>query len=205
MSDLRINGEAKSLLKSVIGGKLIKYRHDPFTITPSFTIQGEVFFEDKILRVRSEEMAADFFEAGEEEISALFVEKIAEEDAMSACIGIKQIDFPVGEKVKDIWIVDEKIQEFVDNKPGERYDLTRGVVFILEDMQLGFEKDIWLSVEIYPHKGDDVLKDFQRLGADLNGWPKGCMSKNKRTAYSLLDGRVIFEEANETGEDPLAD
>ena len=69
----------------------------------------------------------------------------------------------------------------------------------------GFEKDIWLSVEIYPHKGDDVLKDFQRLGADLNGWPKGCMSKNKRTAYSLLDGRVIFEEANETGEDPLAD
>lgn len=205
MNDLRINEEAKTLLKSVIGGKLIKYRHDPFTITPSFTIQGEIFFEDKIIRVRSEETIADFFEAGEEEISALFIEKIAEEDAVSACIGVKQIDFPVGEKVKDVWVVDEEIQEFVGNKPGEIYDLTRGIIFILEDMQLGVEKDIWLSVEIYPRKGDDVLKDFQRLGTDLKGWPKGCMSKNKRTVYSLLNGYVISEEANDSGEDPATD
>ena len=205
MSDLRIDGNAKGLLRSTIGETLIKLRHDPFTTTPSFTAQGELFFEGKILRIRSEETLADFFEAGKEEISALFIDEIREEDAVSAFIGIEQIDSPIGKKVKDVWVVDEEIQEFSKGEPGEIYCLTRGIIFVLEERQLAFEKGIWLSEEVFLNEGTDVLEEFKKLGTDLDGWPKGCMSKNGRIAYSLLDGRGVAEEANETGEDPFAE
>lgn len=205
MSDTRIRKNEIALLKSTIGQKLIKYRHDPFFNTPTFSIQGEVFFSNVILRIKCDEYPFDFFEAGTEDISALSLSIIKEKEAVSAAIGIKQIDFPVNEEVHDIWIVEDDIQEFVKGKPGQTYQLTRGIVFVLEDCQLAFEKDVWLSVEIIPHKGKDVLSKFDPLGNDLGGWPKGCISKNKRTVYSLLDGRIVSEEENESHEDPDAD
>jgi hypothetical protein len=205
MSDTRIRSNEIDLLKGTIGQKLIKYRHDPFFHTPTFSIQGEVFFSNAIFKIKCDEHPYDFFEAGKEDISALSFSIIKEDEAVSAAIGIKQLDFPVNEEVHDIWIVEDSIQEYVKEALGQTYQLTRGIVFILDDCQLAFEKDIWLSVEIIPHRGKEVLSKFDPLGNDLEGWPKGCMSKNKRTVYSLLDGRIVSEEKNETYEDPDAD
>ncbi len=205
MSDTRLNAEEKALLKSTIGKALVKYRHDPFAVTPSFTMHGEVFFEGLILSLWCDEHPIDFFESGKEGVSSLSVRQIEEKDAVSALEGVEQIDFPVGQKVKDVLLVEESIQEFVNGVPGETYRLTRGIVFVLEDIEIGFEKDVWLSVEIYPHKGKNVAESFDKLGGDLSGWPKGCMSKNERVVYSLSDGRIVSTERNETGEDPCAD
>lgn len=205
MSDTRIRKGEIGLLISTIGQTLVKYRHDPFINTPTFSIQGEVFFSNEIIQIKCDEYPYDFFEAGKEDISALSVSIIKKDEAVSAGIGIKQIDFPVNEVVRDVWIVDDSIQEYVKRKPGQTYQLTRGIVFVLEDCQLAFEKGVWLSLEIIPHKGKEVISKFAPLGKDLDGWPTGCMSKNKRTVYSLLDGRIVSEEKNETQENPDAD
>jgi hypothetical protein len=205
MCDKRLTEDEKRLLASFIGSRLVKYRHDPFFVTPSFATQVEFFFESKIVLLKSDEQPMDFFGAEDEEVSTFSLYIIEEKEAISALVGVKQVDFPVGEVIKDIWVADEKIQEFVQGKPGEIYELTRGIVFVFDDMQIGFEKDSWLLEEIIPHKGKKVLSKFDQLGNDLGGWPTGCMSKNKRTVYSLLDGRIVSEEKNETQENPDAD
>ena len=64
--------------------------------------------------------------------------------------------------------------------------LTRGIIIDLGDREIGFEKDTWLSLEIFIHKGTDVLTKFISTDTFVNGdWSDNCVATCEREIIRL--------------------
>lgn len=173
------------MLKNIIGKKMEKYRHDEFLLGKGVVIGNvEFFVEEKTYALFDRNHVVDFF-WGKEDICDFFFKEIEEKEAISYCLDTKQIDFPMNKKIKDIIVVNDKVELFERGKLQFTYKFLSGLIFVFEDLELGFEKRTWMQELIYVHKGQKIISSFKSPNEELNEWPENQKSVNTREIIHL--------------------
>lgn len=174
-------------LKEMVCKNMFKYRHDEFFFRKRKIIGNVEFFIDgKIYGLFDRNHTVDFF-WGKEDICDLFFKEIEEKEAISFCLDVKQIDFPMEKKIKDILLVNDQVDLYENGELQFTYKFLSGLVFVFDDIELGFEKATWMQELMYVHKGNAVLKDFRSQTEELNDWPEKQTSINTRKILHILD------------------
>jgi hypothetical protein len=188
MLDLTFDQESKKLLCGLIGHAMTQYRHDPFLYTSTFTRQGEIFFEDRVVMLKSQSVPVDFFFWGPDDVSKFSIQSIKKEEAVSALKGAKQIDFPVNETVIDVLLVEDDIKQKKDGKTVFEYCFAKGVIFVFKDRQIAFERQgEYFSEEIRPIKTNgNAISMFEPTKSGEDVWVEGQATEHSRNVTSLM-------------------
>ena len=168
--DVRFTTVMMQTLQRMIGKEFEKFRCEPFEYSPlvygivGLYIGGEVFKLQNYLEVQ------DFF--GHTDDVALFKFLPAvDTEIVSGFIDGQMIDTPIACRIRQIRVVDENQQLFVNGE--QTYDvwLTRGVVFDLEDSrEISFEKSVRFSEFIDVKRGYGLIEHFQPTDSFLEEW-----------------------------------
>ena len=141
--DVRFNSDMMQMLQSMAGKVLEKFRCEPFEYSPlvygvvGLYIGGEVFKLENYLE------AQDFFGHTDDVAIFKFLPAV-DTEIVSGFVNGQMVDTPIACRIRQIRVVDENQQLFVNGE--QTYDvwLTRGVIFDLEDgREVSFEKSIW--------------------------------------------------------------
>lgn len=155
-----------STLKSFIGKKLIKMRHETFTVSNTVMCVVEFDFEDSTYSLIASIDAIRYYNAPVEDISCFHVI-----EGPNPYDVIKLIDDAVESRVEKITVVTDIVH--ASSKDGTATyvnTITTGVIFTFTDgHELGFERydDFIEGIDI--HKGYNVLTQFEKPEYWLDG------------------------------------
>ena len=179
--DIRLNEQEKELLKSLIGKRLQSFHHDEFRFTPSSTQAVKIVMESDVpYYLYSFVEEQDYFGVNED----VAVWSVGDEKL--PIIDKKQfIKTPVGEKIKNIYLVQENQRTYEDGEQAYNVWLTRGIIFDMGENQIAFEKDQWFSEEIIIHKGYDLINRFASTDVFGKDWDPDVITECSREIISL--------------------
>ena len=179
-TDVRLNENAIQLLKSCIGKNLESMIHEMFHFRNSVSQQITLQVDGDALHILSFDEELPFY-GTTEDVSVLYVDtKNPLPDPPSP------ISIPVKEMIRGISVVQEHQELIVDGTLEYEVWLTRGIIIDLGDREIAFEKDTWLSLEIFIHKGEDTLSKFSSTENFINdNWADNCIAKCEREIISL--------------------
>ena len=167
--DVRFDDKTMQCLKSMIGQKFIKYRCDPFKFTNSVYLTVGIFIGAQTYELKNEIQVLDYY--GQlEDVAVLTLQTTTEEKLKSGIMDGKQIDMPIGEKIKEIHLINENQRIYQKGKQSYDVWLTRGIIFVLSDREVSFEKEIWFSEDININRGYDLINTFASTDKFLEGW-----------------------------------
>lgn len=183
--DRRLNSDGMKLLTSMKGGRFEKFEADPFNFTPSvYGIVG-LYIGDKVYSITNFVEPADFF--GKTEDVAVFRLNAAHESEIHSCMdGGELIAIPVENIIKDVFVVNEQQQLFYNGEQTYEVNLTRAVIFVLEDRaEISFEKDIWFSEEIIVRRGHKLLDKLSSCEDFTENW-EGIEGYDARASREVI-------------------
>ena len=180
--DIRLNEQEKHLIRSLIGKRLQSYQHDEFRFTPTSTQAIEIVMEGDIpYYLYSFVEEQDYFGVNEDvAVWSFGKEKLP-------IIDQKQfIKTPVGEKIKDIYLIQENQRTYKKSEQTYNVWLTRGIILDMGENQIAFEKDIWFSEEIIIHKGYNLIDQFVSVDEFGKDWDSDVTTECSREMISLI-------------------
>ena len=188
------NKKEESLLKSLIGQKLIKLRHDAYINSNVSFRKVSFFVEDKIYILSNLLEFMDFMWDNEDgygdEDVAVFSFSECNEEATNEKYGfgdnLKIIDVPVNEIIKDIIVIEDNVKAY-DSKTKEfvsEYEYVKGVIFVFEGFKYCFSRGDWFIEHIDINKGVDPESKLGDINEDWE-WAEDRYSLNTRKFRSL--------------------
>lgn len=183
-----LTNEEILIIKSLIGKVMIKYRHDEFLLGKDIIVgNAEFFIGNKVYAVTNYPHFCPFFGQADDVCDIRFKE-IEAEYAKSYCLDTQQIDFPLEKKIKDIIVANDKIDQYKGKELLFTYLFTRAIIFVFDDVQIGFEKDNWMQELIIVKKGTDIVSRLQDPNAEFSDWDcEDIKSTNTRKIFSLKE------------------
>lgn len=179
-TDVRLSEQNIQLLKSCIGKTLDSITHEMFHFRNSVSQQIAMQIEGSNVYILSFDEELPYF-GTIEDVSVLSVDT---ENILPA--SPSPTTTPIGKTIKGITVVQEHQQLSIDGVLEYDVWLTRGIIIDLGDREIGFEKDTWLSLEIFIHKGTDVLNKFISTDTFVNGdWSDNCVATCEREIIRL--------------------
>ena len=183
--DIRFSASDMSLIQSMIGKRLIKYKCDPFEFSTSvYGIVG-IALEDSTYAFTNLIEVMDYY--GEQEDVALFkMKRIPFSSIHSLIQNQAMVETPVDSIISEIIVVNEQQQLFENDEQIYEVLLTRGIIFIFEDgHELSFEKSIWFSEDIAVEKGYNLIERFTPVDEFSEGWSGEYRGECSRELISL--------------------
>lgn len=179
------------LIKSLIGKRLEKIRHDRFEFTNTSYRRVTFFVEGNAYELINDIEEIDFMwdDYGDEAVAVFKFEKI-EDKGINYNYGVenypKQIESPVNAIIQDIIIVKDNVKAFdkATNNFISEYDYVKGVIVLLDGFSYCFTRDVWFSEEIRINKGENPQSKIGSIDDDWE-WGEDCYSINSRTFTSL--------------------
>ncbi len=180
--DERIGLEERKILENCIGKELISITHDAFDFNNSVSQRVQVDVDNSSFYICNFDRPEDYY-GSEEDIPILSIEKTINLPALE-----HPVTTPFNRVIKKILIIQENQRLYENDK--QIYDvwLTRGVLFDFGDGQLAFEKDNWLSSEIFIRRGYELLKEFAPEDEFMKEeWPDGVRGECSRIIEQIPD------------------
>lgn len=175
----------QNIFKTLIGKHFNKYRCDQFVYTPSVTQIVGLYIDSEIFIMKNELETVDYF-GNREEIAVSTFSKCGNEDVKSALVEGQMIDNPVNGIINAIKIVNEHQQVCLNDESEYDVWLTRGIIFIVEDREISFEKSIVpFSEEINIRKGYDLIKLFGTIEEFTDGWDENVKARIEREIITV--------------------
>lgn len=179
-TDVRFDETTIKLLKSCIGKTLDSITHEIFHFRNSVSQQIIIKVDDTDIFISSFDEELPYFGTVED------VSVLSAKTTSSLPTPPSPTTAPIHEIIKGIYIVQEHQQLAVNDITEYDVWLTRGIIISLGDREIGFEKDTCFSLEIFIHKGTDVISKFAPTDNFINGeWEDGCTAKCEREIVSL--------------------
>lgn len=175
--DKRLNPEQEALLKSLIGKKVDKIRHDRFDYSNVSYERVTIFCEDEVYELNNGVEALDFMwdDFGEETVAVFKFFKTEDKgiDYDYGCEGYPaQVETPVEKTLIDVILVEDHVEAF-SRASGDRfsqYDYVKGVILVFEGIKYSFVRDIWFSDDITIYKGNNPEA---KIGDPDEDWEPG--------------------------------
>lgn len=169
MINFCLNNEEKELLKSLVGKKLVKYRHDPLDKFEGETVYGrvELFFEDIIIMIDYDYEPYPLFGSKDDDHPRFKVKIIQEDEATSALQDTVQINISCNEVIKSITLVEEYTKVEWDGKKDE-VRMLRAIIFELENIELTLQGDYMMPL-IDVFKGENTKDKLVSPGDEFDG------------------------------------
>ncbi len=168
--DVRFNDDIIRMLQSTVGREFEKIKCDPFEYSTLVYGLVGLYIDGKVFKLDNFQEAQDFF--GHQDDVAMFKLHMSADDEINSCgEGIQMVGTPVMCRIKQIRVVDENQQLFVNGE--QTYDvwLTRGLIFDLEDgREVSFEKDVWFSELIDVQRGYNLIEKYRPMDSFNEEW-----------------------------------
>ncbi len=169
MINFCLDDKEKSLLKSLIGKKLVKVKHDPFDKFGGETVYGriELFFEGHVVLIDYDYSPYRLFGSEDDDRPRFSVKTIGEGDAVSALQNVDQIYVNYGETVEGVTLVEDYASVEWDGKKDEARTLT-AIIFKLSGRELGIQGDYMIPL-LNLLRGEDVKTLLPKPGEEFGG------------------------------------
>lgn len=179
--DKRLNSNEMSILRQLIGKKIVSFMHDEFNFNNSSSQVVGIETELGMVYLYNFTEPLDYYGSVED----VAVWKLTKE-RYKFVDNKNLISSPVGETVKEIRIVQENQKLFENGTQTYNVWVTRGIIFDFGDHQFAFEKPVWFSEDIYVHKGYDLITKFTSTDEFVNDdWCDGCKAECERKIVSF--------------------
>ena len=169
MINFCLDDKEKSLLKSLIGKKLIKAKHDPFDKFGGETVYGrvELFFEGLVVLIDYDYSPYRLFGSEDDDHPRFSVKAIDESEAVSALQNVDQVYVNYGETVEGITLVEDFTNVEWDGKKDEFRTLT-AIIFKLPGRELGIQGDYMIPL-LNLLRGESLEKLLPKPGEEFDG------------------------------------
>lgn len=183
--DFRFDSTALTLLQSLVGENMIKYKCDPFVY--SNDVYG-------IVGICAEHLTCSFTNSIEtldyygtpEDVAVFRVASVPEKEIHSLVQGGTMIDMPVQNKIAEIHIINEHQKLFRRNEQTYDVMLTRGVIFKMADsLEISLEKNVWFSEMITVNRGYQLIDRFSPTNEFEENWEGEFRGECTREILSL--------------------
>ncbi len=167
MIDICLKNEEKNLLKSLIGKKLIKYRHDPLDKFDGEIVYGrvELFFDNLIILIDYDYAPYPLFGSLDDERPAFSVKKISSEEAVSALKDVSQINVVCEKIISGIVLVEDYIEiEWDRKKDNTRY--IKAIIFKFGEEEMALQGDYMIPL-LDIIKGENVVSRLLNPGDEF--------------------------------------
>ncbi|MCQ2911248.1 MAG: hypothetical protein MJ244_03580 [Clostridia bacterium] len=151
--------EILEILSNLKKHKLIKLKHDQFMVNNSVSKYIYINVDSYWLCLKNEFEVIDFW-GDKEEVSFYDLSYVDENDIKPYYDNTALIYETVESIIKDIYIINEKQEAYINNELYETIDFVRALILKTETKTYVFEKDIWLSEEIYIYQGEEIINSL---------------------------------------------
>lgn len=172
MVDICLNNEGKTLLKSLIGKELIKYRHDPLDKFGGETVYGriELFFADSIILIDYDYAPYPLFGSPDDEHPMFSIKTISEEEAVSALKDVSQINVRSGKVISGITLVEDYVEiEWDGKKDSTRF--LKAIILKFKEVEMAIQGDYMMPL-LDIIKGDNVASTLLEPGDEFKEDPE---------------------------------
>ena len=167
MVEVVLTEQEKSLLRSLIGKRLLKLRHDPLDKFGGSEVYGrvELFFENSVIAIDYDYTPYHLFGSPDDEHPEFQIHQITVEEAISALVDVKQIDVACNQTIQDIILV-EDYSKVRWNGLNDEALILKAIILKLEDREIAFQGDFMIPfIEII--KKPDVKADLLPAGEEF--------------------------------------
>lgn len=184
MINLCLSDKEKSLLKSLIGKKLSKIRHDPLDKFGDGTVYGrvELFLEDSVVMIDYDYSPYPLFGSQDDDHPRFFVKEIKESEATSALQNVEQIDVCIENRIEGVTLVEDDVEVEWDGKKDDVRFLV-AILFKFPDHELGIQGDYMIPL-LDILEGTDIKNRLDKPGEEFDHDPE-TKFKAKRNYINL--------------------
>ena len=183
--DTRFSVDEKLALQSLIGKRFNSYQCDEFLFRPSVYQLVGMSIGHKTYVLENVAKPLDYY-GSIEDVGALSFKESFAENIESRVVGGSLLTFPIDQEIEDIEIIEDVHTMIKDGMPAYKYAYTKAIVFLFSDRQLVFEKDIWLSEDIFIYKGAHASDSIMPMESELEE-SNDCEFVAQRSALKLRD------------------
>lgn len=172
MINFCLDNEQKSLLKSLIGKKLVRIKHDPLDKFGGETVYGriELFFEDLIVLINYDYSQYCLFDAKDDDHPKFAIKIITEVEAVSALQDTEQIYANCDEPITGVTLVEDYANVEWDGKKDDVRTLT-AIIFKLSSYEFAVQGDYMLPLlDIF--RGEDLRDRLPKPGEEFDNDPE---------------------------------
>ena len=147
MVNFCLKDDEKTLLKTIIGKKLLYFKHDPFDKFGGETVyeKVELFFEDLILLIDYYYEPYPLFGNNVDDHPKFSIKVIKEEEAISAIKDTQQIEVKCEKTIKGITIVEDYVSVEWDGKK-DNVRMMKAIIFKLDDEEVAIQGDYMMPL-----------------------------------------------------------
>ena len=169
---LSLKNEEKFTLKSLIGKRLIKIRHDPLDKFGQEVVYGrlELFFDNSIIMVEYDYAPFPLFGSKDDEHPVFSIKCITEDEAVSALENVEQINIQCDKVISEITLVEDYVEIEWDGKK-DSSKILKAIIIRFENDEIAIQGDYMMPLlEII--KGESVTNKLAEPGAELKNDPE---------------------------------
>lgn len=172
MINFCLKKEEKNLLKSLIGKKLIKYRHDSLDKFDGEAVYGrvELFFDDVIVLINYDYEAYPIFGNNVDDHPRFSIKTITEDEAISALQDTNQINIRCEEIINSIVLVEDYANVEWDGKKDD-VRILKAIVFKFDKKELALQGDYMIPL-IDVFKGENIKEKLAIPGDEFANDPE---------------------------------
>lgn len=169
MVNFCLNEKERSLLKSLVGKRLLEVKHDPFDKFGGATVYGrvELFFEGIIVLIGYDYSPYPLFGSEDDDRPKFSLKAIGEEGAISALQDVDQVHESYNEIIEGVTLVEDAVKAEWSNKKDEVRTLI-AILFKLPGYELGIQGDCMIPL-LDLLRGEDLKKRLARPGEEFEG------------------------------------
>ena len=184
--DTRFSVDEKLALQGLIGERFKSYQCDEFLFRPSVYQLVGMNIGHKTYVLENVTQPLDYYGSIEDVGGVLSFKESFAENIESRVVGGSLLTCSIDQEIKDIEIIEDVHTMIKNGVPTYKYSYTKAIVFVLPDRQLAFEKDIWLSEDIFIYKGVHVSDSIMPIESEL-GESNDCEFVAERLVSKLSD------------------
>lgn len=184
MINFCLSDEEKSILKSTIGKKLLRIKHDPLDKFGGETVYGriELFLEDVVILINYDYSPYRLFDAENDDRPKFSIKTIPENEAVSALQSVEQIYVNCNETIAGITLVEDySIVEWDSKKDNIR--VLTAIIFKCLNYEFAIQGDYMIPLlEIV--RGEDIENHLSQPGEEFKN-DSETKSKSQRFFVDL--------------------
>lgn len=190
--DKRLTNDMLGLLVDMIGKRFDGYQCDEFHFRPA--VHQAVYFkvDGKQYAAENAICTLDYF-GSNEEVGVLSVKEWNDECESRVMDGI-QVCTPIGQIIEDIKVVNDAYQMIANGDATYEILFTKAIVFCFDGRQVVFEKDIWLSEDIFIYRGAHAVEKIANMEVDMPENYDDVEFISNRDIESLADDHRVAEK-----------
>lgn len=169
MVNICLNNEEKTILKSLIGKEIIKYRHDPLDKFDGAKVYGriELFFDGEIVLIDYDYAPYPLFGSPDDEHPVFSIRKISEKEAVSALKDVSQINVRCEKVITGITLVEDSLEiEWDGEKDSTRF--LKAIILKFEKETIAIQGDYMMPL-LDIIKGENVISMLLEPGEEFKG------------------------------------